>query len=212
MEMMLSAMQRVTSHDSPSPELGFEILQLSAVAGAAYSVLNEQEPLQGLETSHRVLLESLEAIADVEDDVKQWISHSDVDALARGGDAAMEALDQFADASSTLSTDAPVLDSSSESASARASVINVSDTPSPTRATEPPTSGVTLANFDRIREGMSYEEVVSILGSSGELISSSDLVGTKTEMYQWQGTSLGANMNAMFQDGRLISKAQFGLE
>ena len=29
-------------------------------------------------------------------------------------------------------------------------------------------------------------------------------------MYSWKNAN-GSNMNAMFQDGRLISKAQFGL-
>jgi hypothetical protein len=69
-----------------------------------------------------------------------------------------------------------------------------------------------MANFNRLREGMSYREVVAILGSSGELISSSTLAGTTTEMYRWEGDSLGANMNVMFQDDKLISKAQFGLD
>jgi hypothetical protein len=86
-------------------------------------------------------------------------------------------------------------------------------TPVPTReAVAPRTSGVTLANFNRIREGMSYQEVVSILGSPGELTASSDVAGIKTVMYQWEGESFGANMNAMFQNGKLVTKAQFGLE
>jgi hypothetical protein len=33
-----------------------------------------------------------------------------------------------------------------------------------------------------------------------------------TIMYMWEGRGgLGANMNAMFQGGKLIAKAQFGL-
>jgi hypothetical protein len=31
-------------------------------------------------------------------------------------------------------------------------------------------------------------------------------------MFMWDGTSLGANMNAMFQDDKLVQKAQFGLK
>lgn len=71
--------------------------------------------------------------------------------------------------------------------------------------------GISMEQFNRIQEGMTYQEAVSILGSSGEVISSSDISGYKTVMYMWKGNSLGANMNAMFQNDKLISKAQFGL-
>jgi len=60
---------------------------------------------------------------------------------------------------------------------------------------------------------MSYEEVVTILGSAGTEQSRSSLGGITTVMHSWQGSgSFGANMNAMFQNGRLVSKAQFGLK
>lgn len=73
-------------------------------------------------------------------------------------------------------------------------------------------SGVTMSQFNNIKEGMTYNEVVSILGSSGELLSSSDMAGYKTVMYQWKGTSVMGNMNAMFQNDKMITKAQFGLK
>lgn len=97
------------------------------------------------------------------------------------------------------------------------------DVPAPTDepATEAPTdepapaetTGVNLANFNRIQNGMTYEEVVAILGEEGTVMSETDIAGFKTVMYQWFGTgSLGANMNAMFQNGAMIQKAQFGLK
>jgi hypothetical protein len=73
-----------------------------------------------------------------------------------------------------------------------------------------PAPVVTKAEFDQIREGMLYEEVVRIIGASGELQSSSDLAGFKTVMYAWMNAN-GSNMNAMFQNGKLVQKAQFGL-
>ncbi len=69
---------------------------------------------------------------------------------------------------------------------------------------------VTKAEFDQITEGMTYEQVVGIIGASGEVLSSSDIVGIKTVMYSWANSN-GSNMNAMFQDSRLIQRAQFGL-
>jgi hypothetical protein len=37
-------------------------------------------------------------------------------------------------------------------------------------------------------------------------------MGIRMVMYTWYGTTLMGNMNAMFQDGRMVSKAQMGLE
>lgn len=68
------------------------------------------------------------------------------------------------------------------------------------------------AEFDQITTGMSYESVVSIVGGPGELLSESGIAGYVTKMYMWEGScGLGANSNAMFQNGALVSKAQFGL-
>ena len=70
---------------------------------------------------------------------------------------------------------------------------------------------VTKQQYSMLKSGASYSEAVEILGCEGEEMSSSDLAGISTIMYMWQGNSMGANMNAMFQNGRLINKAQFGL-
>ncbi|PGE00020.1 DUF3862 domain-containing protein [Bacillus pseudomycoides] len=69
--------------------------------------------------------------------------------------------------------------------------------------------------FDRIENGMTYDQVKEIIGSDGEVLSESGDKGTEfyTVMYMWkgQGTS-GANANFMFQGGKLTNKAQFGLK
>jgi hypothetical protein len=76
-------------------------------------------------------------------------------------------------------------------------------------------SGVTLENYGRLRDGMSYHEVVEILGSPGTELSRTTLGGVTTVMYQWEASGLarlsGGNMNAMFQDGSMVTKAQYGL-
>ena len=74
-------------------------------------------------------------------------------------------------------------------------------------------TGVNMQNYTTLQTGMTYEEVVSILGKQGEEMSSTDMGGYKTIMYKWNGDSgFGANMNAMFQNGKLVSKAQLGLQ
>jgi len=75
-------------------------------------------------------------------------------------------------------------------------------------ASEPPV--VTLADYEQILEGMTYEQVRTIIGASGEELSRSDLGGYMTVMYSWSNGN-GSNMSVMFQNGALLNKAQFGL-
>ena len=69
--------------------------------------------------------------------------------------------------------------------------------------------GITMAEFSRLTTGMSEAEAATIVGSEGEVQSESELAGIHTVMRGWKGESgFGGNANAMFQDGKLISKAQ----
>lgn len=47
-------------------------------------------------------------------------------------------------------------------------------------------------------------------------MSSTEMAGFKTIMYMWVGSGvsgmMGGNMNAMFQNDRMMSKAQMGLK
>lgn len=70
---------------------------------------------------------------------------------------------------------------------------------------------VTKEQYLALKSGMSYSDAVSILGCPGEEMSSTDMAGYSTVMYMWEGSSMGANMNAMFQNDKMVSKAQFGL-
>ncbi len=69
---------------------------------------------------------------------------------------------------------------------------------------------VSKADYDAIGTGMTYEQVQGMIGVPGEELSHSDLAGYTTVMYSWKNPN-GSNMNAMFQNDRLVSKAQFGL-
>lgn len=73
-----------------------------------------------------------------------------------------------------------------------------------------PEPTVTKAKYDAIATGMSYREACDALGESGEELSRNDLAGTTTVMYGWKNPD-GSNMNAMFQNDKLVQKAQFGL-
>jgi len=69
---------------------------------------------------------------------------------------------------------------------------------------------VTMAEFSSLQTGMTYQQAVEIIGAPGEEMSRSDLAGYTTVMYGWKNSG-GSNMNAMFQNGALVNKAQFGL-
>ncbi|MEB2785542.1 zinc-ribbon domain-containing protein [Algoriphagus sp. E1-3-M2] len=77
---------------------------------------------------------------------------------------------------------------------------------------------VTFDEYERIKDGISYRQVVQIIGVEGEELSRNRIDGipgvmepTVTVMYQWVNSN-GGNMNAIFQNDKLIQKAQFGLK
>ncbi|MBJ7987797.1 DUF3862 domain-containing protein [Bacillus cereus] len=75
--------------------------------------------------------------------------------------------------------------------------------------------GISKAEFDQIQNGMSYDEVKTIIGSDGEVLSENGQAGEQfhTIMYKWDGEKgFGANANFMFQEGKLQNKSQFGLK
>lgn len=71
---------------------------------------------------------------------------------------------------------------------------------------------ITHQQYDRIQDGMTYEQVCAIVGRSGEELVNTHIAGYTTVMYSWQNSDGSySSMNAMFQNGRLISKGQFRL-
>lgn len=79
------------------------------------------------------------------------------------------------------------------------------------------TQSITMAKYLQLKNGMSYNEVTRILGKPGEEMSRNKMDGVagvmdsvETIMYQWINGN-GSNMNAMFQNDKLVQKSQFGL-
>ena len=76
---------------------------------------------------------------------------------------------------------------------------------------------INMEKFEKINSGMTYEEVVAIIGEKGELSSEVDMgIGSDfvTQIYTWQGEGilLRGNANITFQGGKVVAKAQFGLD
>lgn len=77
---------------------------------------------------------------------------------------------------------------------------------------------ITFEEFQKIEVGMSYREVVQIIGTEGEEISRNKTQGVpgvvdsfETVMYQWINEN-GTGMNAIFQNNKLFQKSQLGLK
>ena len=73
--------------------------------------------------------------------------------------------------------------------------------------------GVTLKQYKEIEPGMTKEEVFAILGEPDQELSKTEIAGHTGAMYMWVGRyEDGGNMNVLFQDGRVVTKAQFMLQ
>ena len=79
-------------------------------------------------------------------------------------------------------------------------------------ASGPAPENITLAEFNQIRPGMTYTEVQNIVGSAGTLMSESGFGEYYSFMVMWyEDDYSGANANVLFQNGIVVSKAQYGL-
>ncbi|MBW2268983.1 MAG: DUF3862 domain-containing protein [Deltaproteobacteria bacterium] len=78
---------------------------------------------------------------------------------------------------------------------------------------EDPPPIVTLAEFEQIETGMSYREVVEILGEPGVAIAPSAVPegGGGAIRYVWQNSDV-SNMRATFQNDQLAKKSQLYLK
>ena len=71
---------------------------------------------------------------------------------------------------------------------------------------------ITAEKYDQIEEGMSYDDVIGIIGGEGALLSKSEIEGMSAEIYAWYGEDGISNASITFSDGKVTAKAQAGLE
>lgn len=94
----------------------------------------------------------------------------------------------------------------------------VEPTPEPTEepTPEPTPNKLTMDKFKALETGMTYEQVVAVLGMEGELGSVVDIgeAQFKTETYTFKNSFLngGGVIIVQIQGGGLITKAQSGLD
>ena len=71
---------------------------------------------------------------------------------------------------------------------------------------------VTLEQYNQIKDGMTYEEVVEIFGGKESTSSESEIAGIKSEIKAWNGNGTFSVATIGFTDGEVSSKSQTGLE
>ena len=70
----------------------------------------------------------------------------------------------------------------------------------------------TLEKFNEIQHGMTYEEVVNIIGCDGTLSSDVGAGSYNIKMYYWYAENNVSNMVLSFDNGKLSGKNQIGLD
>lgn len=71
---------------------------------------------------------------------------------------------------------------------------------------------ITLEEFNKIENGMTYEQVKEIVGCEGTVNSDTEVMGSKMTIYSWYGKDGISNANVSIQDNKLINKTQIGLK
>ena len=71
---------------------------------------------------------------------------------------------------------------------------------------------VTLAEYNKINDGMTYDDVVEIFGGKETSSSESEIAGIKSQIMTWNGNGTFSIATIGFTDGKVSSKSQTGLE
>ena len=75
----------------------------------------------------------------------------------------------------------------------------------------PDTKAVSLAQFSKITSGMTYEQVVKIMGCDGYITSEISLLGSVSTTYKWNGSGMLSSASITFEKGKVSSTYQIGL-
>lgn len=109
-----------------------------------------------------------------------------------------------------LGCSCPKMDELTKKSSSTPSNSSTSDTTT-NDSTSDSKSELTLAKYNKIKEGMSLKEVVDIFGSEGVEQMSSGSGKYKVTSYKWEGDNY-AFVTVIFTNDKETSKVQYGLK
>lgn len=103
-------------------------------------------------------------------------------------------------------------ETSSETTNSATTTVATTAAPTTTTAAAKNPSGVTLTEFNKLKEGMSYKQVVGIIGGEGKPGTETKVANKTAKAYTWTGeTNPNAIVAVSFINDRLTSKTQIGL-
>lgn len=95
-------------------------------------------------------------------------------------------------------------------------VMLAKDTSSPTNTTNSTqtvqSSAMTLDKFNQIQTGMTYQQVVDIVGAEGTLSTESSYGSASMKIYYWYGSDGISNAAISFENGKVSGKSQIELQ
>ena len=70
---------------------------------------------------------------------------------------------------------------------------------------------ITAEKYEQIQNGMTYQELVALIGEEGNLTAESETLGSKTVMYEWTAEDGWGTAIIVLQDNAVINKSQTGV-
>lgn len=89
---------------------------------------------------------------------------------------------------------------------------SINDTTNPTSSQTSENTRATLEKFNQIQTGMTYQEVVEIMGEEGTLSTESSYGNQTMQIYYWYAKNGISNATISFTNGIVSAKSQIGLE
>jgi Beta-lactamase inhibitor (BLIP) len=105
-----------------------------------------------------------------------------------------------------------IADKSKETPSSSPNVSNTSSSPKTTTPTKNGKASLSLDKYNQIKNGMSYKDIVNIIGSEGVETMSSGDGKYKVTSYKWEGEGDFEFIYAVFTGDKMSSKTQANLK
>lgn len=110
-----------------------------------------------------------------------------------------------------LGCSCPKMDDLTKKSTPTTSSPSTSDTTPSDSKSDSKTTTLSIDKYNKIKDGMSYKEVVDIVGSDGVETFNSTIGKYKTVSYKWEGPNFQF-IYATFQNDKLLSKTQANLK
>lgn len=71
---------------------------------------------------------------------------------------------------------------------------------------------LTKASFEKVKTGMTLDDVEKLMGEKGMLVSTMDINGRKTQIYKWSNNDFSSYIDVTIENGKVVEKKDKGLK